>query len=145
MTKQICIGLACLLTAGLTVPAAAKVIRGTDEPDRIRGTSGNDRHYGGGKDDRIAGRGGKDFIDGGSGEDVIAGDGGRDRILGQSGDDLIDGGPGRDRIFGGKGDDSIYARDGERDVVRCSSGKEDRVIADRRDRVAKSCESVVKG
>jgi len=145
MTKQICIGLACLLAAGLVVPAAAKVVRGNDNANRIKGTNGNDRLFGEGKDDRIAGRGGKDFIDGGSGEDVIAGDGGRDRILGQSGDDLLDGGPGRDRILGGTGDDSIYSRDGERDVVKCGGGKEDRVIADRRDRVANSCESVLRG
>ena len=143
-TKQICIALACLLTSGLAAPAGAKMIRGSDEADRIQGTGGSDRLYGEGKDDRIDAGGGNDFIDGGSGEDVISGGPGDDRILGQSGDDLIGGGPGNDNIVGGKGDDSIYAADGERDVVACGSGKEDRVIADRIDSVADDCETVVK-
>ena len=159
-TKQICIGLACLLTAALAVPAVAKVIRGTDEQDRIQGTSGNDRLYGEGKDDRIDGLGGNDFIDGGTGDDTLNGGPGDDRILGQSGQDRIDGGagndvidggtggnvivggPGRDRIDGGRDSDEINVRDGERDVVLCGSGKNNRVIADAIDDVGDDCEFV---
>ena len=52
-TRQICIGLVCLLTALVAMPAAAKVVRGGDNQDRIQGTNGSDRLSGGGKDDRI--------------------------------------------------------------------------------------------
>ena len=58
----------------------------------------------------------------------------------------ITGTDGRDRltdtIDGGKDDDAIDVRGGGRDVVHCSTGKQDRVAADRSDRVAGDCETV---
>jgi ATP-binding cassette subfamily B protein len=61
------LGLLTLSTmpALFVVPAAAKVVRGKDEKERIQGTNSADQLYGGGKDDRIAGAGGDDLIDGG--------------------------------------------------------------------------------
>jgi WD40-like Beta Propeller Repeat len=52
-------------------------------------------------------------------------------------------GPGSDDVDSGAGADLIRARDRERDAVRCGSGR-DRVLADRRDRVARDCERVVR-
>ena len=44
-------------------------------------------------------------------------------------------------IKGGGGKDKIKVRGGGRDRVNCGGGK-DKVIADRRDKVAKNCEKV---
>ena len=62
-------------------------------------------------------------------------------LKGNSGKDRISGGSGADRISGGSGSDRIAARDGRRDRVGCGSGR-DRVVADRKDRVARTCERV---
>ena len=48
-------------------------------------------------------------------------------------------------IDGGKDDDVILARDGRRDTISCGTGKPDRVVADRADRVAGDCESISRG
>ena len=101
----------------------ANRIAGTEGADRIRGTRGGDR---------INGRGGRDRIDG---------RGGADCIRGGRGDDRLDGGDGRDRLRAGAGSDRISVRDDRRDRVRCGPGR-DRVKADRKDRVAGSCERV---
>jgi Ca2+-binding RTX toxin-like protein len=52
----------------------------------------------------------------------------------------VDGGSGRDRLFGRGGDDLIDARDTERDVVYCGTGR-DTVRADRGD-LLRGCERV---
>jgi Ca2+-binding RTX toxin-like protein len=97
-------------------PAApvVTVIRGTARADKLTGTKG------------------PDVIQGGAGADVIRGLGGDDRLVGGTGADVID---------GGAGNDTIYARDGTRDHITCGSGR-DTVDADRRDVVARDCESV---
>lgn len=51
------------------------------------------------------------------------------------------GGPGPDVLRGGPGNDTVLVRDGGRDTVRCGAGR-DRVLADRRDVVARDCEIV---
>jgi hypothetical protein len=56
----------------------------------------------------------------------------------------MSGGKGRDDINSGTGNDVISSRDGQRDVVTCGRGF-DRVRADRKDHVSKSCESVKRG
>ncbi len=98
----------------LAIPAAAKTIAGSNGPDVLRGTARSDKLYG---------------------------KGGHDRLFGLDGNDLLVGGPGRDLLEGAAGNDRILARDDERDVVRCGSGK-DRAVADRKDQVATNCESV---
>lgn len=119
------------------------VLRGTADDDFLYGRAGDDLLVDGYGDDVLEGgdgddrlRGGEEFdlVSGGRGDDVLAGGGGRDRIYG---------GPGRDRINAGIARDSIFVADGERDVVACGS-ELDLVVADRRDRIARDCERVVR-
>jgi subtilase family protein/WD40 repeat protein/hemolysin type calcium-binding protein len=63
--------------------------------------------------------------------DVLRGLGGNDVLRGLGGADVLEGGAGNDLLMGGSG----------ADVIRCGPGK-DRVLADRRDRVARDCERV---
>jgi hypothetical protein len=98
----------------LAIPAAAKTIAGTNGPDVLRGTARSDKLYG---------------------------KGGHDRLFGLDGNDLLVGGPGRDLLEGAAGNDRILARDNERDIVRCGSGK-DHAVVDGKDQVATNCESV---
>ncbi len=100
--------------------------------NRITGTAGADRLRGGKDGDRIRGRRGDDRLNGRRGRDCVQGGRGADRV---------NGGKGRDRIAGGGGHDRIRARDGARDRIRCGAGR-DSVKADRKDRVARSCERV---
>jgi len=79
-------------------------------------------------------RGSFDGLYGGSADDLLEGGAGNDRI---------DGGRGNDTIKGGGRDDNITARDGDRDQIRCGSGK-DRVEADLRD-VVIACEVATGG
>jgi len=102
----------------------APALRLTDGPDSFTGTPAADRVRGAKGDDTIRGRGGND---------CLAGSRGRDRVLG---------GHGRDRLRGGRGADVIRARDGERDIVRCGRGREDRATVDALDRVRGGCERV---
>jgi gametolysin peptidase M11 len=53
----------------------------------------------------------------------------------------IRGGPGRDILRGGPGNDTLISRDRSRDSIRCGTGR-DLVLADRRDQVARDCETV---
>lgn len=103
--------------------ACATVLRGTTGKDKLKGTS---------LGERLLGRRGSDRIKGKGGADCLVGNGGRDRLTG---------GAGKDKLTGGAGGDRMYARDGERDVVNCGPGR-DRVKADGKDRVRRSCERV---
>ncbi len=76
---------------------------GTDGPDVLNGSPG---------DDVIVGLGGADKIYGFEGNDVICGGAGADRIFGGEGDDYINAGRGRDRIEGGAGNDTIIGGKG---------------------------------
>jgi Ca2+-binding RTX toxin-like protein len=53
----------------------------------------------------------------------------------------IYGGGGKDHVTGSRGADDIRVRDGVRDVVKCGDGV-DKVVADKKDRVAVDCENV---
>lgn len=64
-----------------------------------------------------------------------------DVIVGRGGNDRIDGRAGPDFIVAGRGNDRIAARDGIRDRIVCGPGR-DVVVADRRDVVARDCESL---
>lgn len=111
-------------SSGVSGPCAT-TRTGTARADRLRGTSTGDRLVGRGGPDRLRGRRGSDCLRGGSGAD------------------RLDGGLAVDRIRAGAGDDVIRSTDASRDRVRCGPGA-DRVVADRRDQVARSCEVVVR-
>ena len=133
------------------------VFQGTPAADLLLGTRRSDRILGLGGPDRLLGLAGNDLVEGGIGGDTLLGGSNADRLLGATGADLLDGGdgfdtleggPGPDRLrdsqgptaaVGGAGDDTIDVRDGDGDDrVSCGAGT-DRVMADRRDRVAADC------
>jgi len=87
-------------------------VLGTDGPNALRGTPG---------DDVINGLGGPDAIDAQGGDDIVCGGAGSDAIAGGSGDDVLHGGPGSDAIAGGRGDDTIYGGS-DRDALSGGSG-----------------------
>lgn len=92
-------------------------------------------------DDVLLGKKLSEKMEGGRGADVLRGRGGNDVLLGGGGPDRIYGGPGVDKLRGGGGNDRIVSKDGRADIVSCGAGI-DTVIADRKDRVARSCENV---
>jgi Ca2+-binding RTX toxin-like protein len=126
-------------------------IFGLEGADLLDGRGGNDCLQGGPGRDTIKGKNGADKLQGQGGSDRIVGGKGKDRIRGGPGRDTLIGGPGRDRIRGGGGADVIRggggndrihtAGDKKSDKVRCGKGK-DTVVADRKDKIAKSCERV---
>ncbi len=121
------------------------VIFGLGGKDVLEGEKGNDRIRGGPDNDTISGRNGSDWLWGGSGNDRINGNRGNDHIYGGSGNDRISGGFGNDIIRGGPGNDRIVTVGPKNEVDRISCGRGyDVVHANRRDRVARSCEKVVR-
>lgn len=82
--------------------------------------------------DRLVGTGDSNVLKTKGGRDIVDGGGGRDRI---------NPGRGKDEVEGGPGNDIIRARDGKRDRIDCGSGRRDKVIADRKDKV-KRCRTV---
>jgi Tol biopolymer transport system component len=67
-----------------------------------------------------------------------------DTIQTFAGNDEVAPGRGADDVDAGSGNDLIQAAlDGVRDLIRCGSGR-DRVIAERRDRIARDCERVTR-
>ena len=141
--------------------------------DDLFGRGGSDNLAGGaGKDNVLGGNerpeGGDKNLDGGSGNDFVGGGRGSDNVAGGSGNDFVDGSSGADNLAGGNGTDVVF--DGEfrggakdalsggdggdflgpfnapanRDLVSCGAGF-DRVLADRKDAVAKDCEKVFVG
>jgi len=106
------------------------------------GGPGNDRLTAGGEgSDTLVGGGGNDRLTGGRGNDGLVGGGGNDRLTGGRGNDRLTGGGGNDLLSGGRDADRINSHDGRRDRVDCGQ-RQDRVIADRVDRVARNCEHV---
>ena len=67
----------------------------------------------------------------------------RDKICGRRGADQIHPQERNDLVSAGGGDDAVFARDGTRDRIFCGPGR-DRVVADRKDRVARDCERVTR-
>lgn len=108
--------------------------------DSLKGNGGDDRLFGQSGNDRLEGGPGRDTLAGGPGADVLVGGGDRDRLLGEGGNDTLRAGDGRNLVDGGAGNDRIEARNGERDDVRCGTGR-DRAIVDRGDRVS-GCERI---
>ena len=157
-----------LLASGVAL-AVTKI--GTDAPDTLRGTNEDDNLVGKGGDDILIALAGDDTLLGGTGKDVtfggsrreplggdknLEGGAGNDAVLGGQGSDNMLGGDGndflpdgkrredsRDNIVGGNGGDVIIANHvpAFQDVVSCGDGF-DRVLADRKDTVARDCERV---
>jgi len=110
------------LAAGVAL-AALRV--GNDQPNTLRGTSGDNRGQ-----DTLLGLGAGDLLIGRSAADQLAGGFGPDRLEGNDGNDTLDGGQGEDRIFTGRGFDFVYAADGDRDVINCNGERNYRIIFD---------------
>jgi Ca2+-binding RTX toxin-like protein len=117
------------------------IIEGSGGRDRLSGQAGDDRLRGEQGNDRAAGGSGRDILTGHTGRDLLSGGSGDDDLNGSSGNDSLTGDEGEDAVDGGSGNDMIRARDGQRDRIRCGSGR-DRVSADRDDRVHTDCEHV---
>jgi len=144
----------------LSGDAGADKLFGGDGNDRLFGGAGNDRLYGNAGADRVSGGLGNDRVSGDAGNDAVYGGDGNDNLTGGSGDDTVSGGAGADTISGGPGsdiliggrgkdvirgdagNDTIHARDGQKDVINCGSGR-DSVIADKVD-VLRNCEKVTR-
>jgi Ca2+-binding RTX toxin-like protein len=144
------------------------VLSGLSGNDHLEGDSGRDLLLGGADDDRLYGRTGDDRLNGGAGNDLLEGGRGRDTLRGDDGNDRLNGGAGNDSLAGGVGDDRLTdargtdelrggpgndrlsAHDttaaGRRgiDTVSCGAGRRDVAIADRRDRVSRDCERVIR-
>jgi Ca2+-binding RTX toxin-like protein len=162
--------LALLLASGVAL-AVNRI--GTDGPDTLRGTNGNDNLLGRGDNDilialngrdNLLGGPGNDWLDtrrmgfrrgdknmvGGSGNDAVIGGRSSDNVLGEEGNDLVADGPERefatDRLTAGDGNDvvAVVNRPAFKDLVTCGGGF-DRVLADRKDVLADDCERVFIG
>jgi Ca2+-binding RTX toxin-like protein len=101
--------------------AAAEVIEGGNNGDRMWGDGGGDILSGLGGDDWIWGENGDDLINGGGGDDQLDGGSGSDTINGGIGDDHMEGGIGNDFLYGGDDDDNLDGGSGE-DSLRGDAG-----------------------
>ena len=111
-----------LIVASGVALAVNKV--GTDGPDYLRGTNG---------DDNLIGKGGNDILNSLAGEDNLVGGRGKDVVVGgksccdpgdfSGGDKNLLGGPGNDAVIGGLGADNIFGNDGN-DLVADGPNRE---------------------
>ena len=120
------------------------ILNGAAGNDDLSGEAGNDRLLGGPGNDALGEEFASEPGQGGPGDDTLEGGPGNDLLFGGPGRDRLVGGPGRDTASGGDGDDTISVRDGTPDSVTCGRGR-DFVTADRRDRVSRDCERVLRG
>jgi Ca2+-binding RTX toxin-like protein len=139
--------------------------------DVLQGCAGNDLLSGDAGNDVLRSAGGNDNVKGGAGNDKVDAGAGNDRVKGGPGNDLIVGGAGKDVLAGNGGNDRINARERQkklafslgswidsatidlsqveafanknkkRDKVTCGKGN-DKVKADKQDKVATDCEWV---
>ena len=85
------------------------VVNGLAGDDLIEAGSNNDTVFGGDGDDIIGGGTGFDLLIGQAGDDAILGNGGDDHLIGRDGNDLLIGGGGLDSLNGGPGDDVLVS------------------------------------
>src|SRR5215218_6731807 len=134
-----------LLVASGVAWAVTKI--GTDGPDHLRGTNGDDNLLGRGGNDILNALAGDDNLLGGRGKDAVVGGLGADNIVGKDGNDLVSDGPNlessTDKLSAGGGNDvvGVFNDPAFKDIVACSGGL-DRVFADKKDLVASDCERV---
>jgi Tol biopolymer transport system component len=131
----------CLRAGILVVPASGGRPGLLSNDCHIYGTEGADRLVGTWDRDVVFGRGGDDDMSLGQSSDVGYGERGNDVLRGERMNDVLVGGPGNDTLIGGNGNDRLWAADGEVDELACGA-QVDRVVADRKDRVARDCERV---
>lgn len=91
--------------------------------------------------DGFLGLDGSDTLRGADGKDALCGGNDADTLAGGDASDFLLGGSGKDHFAGNTGNDTIKARDNQADTIACGAG-EDRVTADRTDKVARDCEHV---
>jgi Ca2+-binding RTX toxin-like protein len=103
------------------LPPPPEAIVGTNGPDILNGTSGNDKIFGLGGADSINGGSGSDLICGGVDSDSIKGGPGNDTIDGGTDNDAVNGDTGNDTVKGGSGSDSIIGGAGN-DVLNTQDG-----------------------
>jgi Ca2+-binding RTX toxin-like protein len=116
----------------------ADKLYGGDSPDQMWGGPGPDQSWGQNGDDLMGGGRGADQQWGGPGNDTIFAAQGRDVSYGEDGDDNLWAlarrdvhGPNDlagDTLNGGAGNDTFHTRDGERDVVDCGPGVDTALI-----------------
>jgi hypothetical protein len=124
-----------LLVAMFATAAYAKIVTGTNDDDRLRGTD---------KGDQINGLKGNDSLWGFDSPDDLYGGYDEDRIFGSGGADYITGGKHNDELWGGRGPDTLAAHDGYIDQVSCGS-RLDQAFVDEgyiEDEVDENCEFV---
>jgi Ca2+-binding RTX toxin-like protein len=102
------------ITPVLTCQGLTATIIGTDGPDVLKGTNGNDV---------ILGLGGNDVIHGGNGHDVICGGNGNDTLHGGNGNDILIGGHGDDSLMGNNDNDTLDGGNGD-DVLEGGNGND---------------------
>jgi Ca2+-binding RTX toxin-like protein len=173
--RRVVVALAAMALALLLASGVAWAVNkiGTNGPDTLRGTNGDDNLIGKGGNDVLFSLNGRDNLLGGPGKDCLfcvtrplrffAGD---KNLLGGPGNDFIWSGKGSDNVVGGEGNDFL-SDDGVRefsqdnlsggpgndviDVMHYRSARDrvvcgsgfDRVAANRQDVVAADCEKVV--
>jgi Ca2+-binding RTX toxin-like protein len=115
-------------------------IGGAPGNDRLNGSSRNDIIFGGRGNDRISGARGNDVLYGGLGNDRIFGGRGNDRIFGETGNDRIVDHRGATTVSPGSGTNRVDVADGRGgDRVVCAPGSTNHIVADRGDRIARTC------
>jgi len=166
------VSMALLLSAGVAFAdtfdcIANRGCTGTDGPDTLNGSTGNDYMDARQDDDMLFGIEGHDFLSGDAfdapdndtstdGNDVLMAGPGFDELVGYGGADELMGGDNSDFIFaeessenegedtvkGGRGNDFILAKDGVKDTISCGKGNTDIVFFDKGgvDTVANNCE-----
>jgi Ca2+-binding RTX toxin-like protein len=118
---------------GLGTPGPDVIHAGAQGARLVFSGLGSDRFRADARDAVGNGGLGADRIVVGARNDVANGGPGGDRLIAKTGKRaLLFGGPGHDTLVGGAGATLINAKDGERDVVKCGSGR-NRVLVDRRD------------
>lgn len=160
--------LALLLSASVALAltidcTAGRGCFGTDAPDTLNGSAGDDDMdarqagddlYGGDGHDWMSGdtygpadssTDGADRVFGGVGSDGMVGYGGGDLLSGGDGRDYLyavelSNGPGEDTVKGGRSNDYIDAIDKTRDAIDCGAGTKDRVYYDKDLDTIKGCE-----
>ncbi len=119
---------------------------GTPETDQITGTASGEFIFAYEGNDNVRAGGGNDTIEGGPGNDnELNGEGASDTHRGGRGNDFIgadlnDSVGSEDESFGGRGNDTIFALDGNVDIIDCGRGTADRVFFDQGLDTVTSCE-----
>lgn len=108
--------------------ANARMLKGTNGNDLLRGHPKANRLLGGKGHDILSGDEGNDILSGDAGNDLLLGGAGNDTLIGGSGDDVLFGGAGKNTCTGGKGKDSfVFGQPGEYSTIT-DFGRGDRLV-----------------